>query len=78
MINRLPERIQLKSPDQIATMRAAGLVVARALAAMRAAVAPGVSTADLDAIARGTCCARPGRPRPSWATTATRPSSARR
>jgi methionyl aminopeptidase len=48
----LPERIQVKSADQIATMREAGLVVARALAAMRAAVAPGVSTADLDAIAR--------------------------
>ncbi len=48
----LPERIQLKTPEQIQTMRAAGLVVARALAQMRAAVAPGVSTADLDAIAR--------------------------
>ena len=33
-------------------MREAGLVVARALAAMRDAVAPGVSTLDLDAIAR--------------------------
>ena len=48
----MPERIQLKTTDQIATMREAGLVVARALDAMRAAVAPGVSTADLDAIAR--------------------------
>ncbi len=48
----LPERIQLKTPDQIALMRAAGLVVARALREMRAAVAPGVSTADLDAVAR--------------------------
>ncbi|WP_375480599.1 type I methionyl aminopeptidase [uncultured Jatrophihabitans sp.] len=46
------ERIELKSPEQIATMRAAGLVVAAALAAMRDAVAPGVSTGDLDAIAR--------------------------
>jgi methionyl aminopeptidase len=48
----LPERIQLKTPAQIASMREAGLVVARALAAMRSAVAPEVSTADLDAIAR--------------------------
>ena len=32
-------------------MRAAGLVVHAALEKMRAAVAPGVSTADLDAIA---------------------------
>jgi methionyl aminopeptidase len=49
---RMPERIQLKTPDQIAIMRQAGLVVARALAEMRDAVAPGVSTADLDAVAR--------------------------
>ena len=43
--------IQLKTPEQIELMRAAGLVVAAALDAMRDAVAPGVSTADLDAIA---------------------------
>ncbi|MDT4891932.1 MAG: methionyl aminopeptidase [Pseudonocardiales bacterium] len=49
----LPERIQVKTPEQIALMRQAGLVVAHALAGMRAAVAPGVSTADLDAVARG-------------------------
>lgn len=48
----IPERIQLKTPEQIATMRAAGLVVARALREMTAAAAPGVSTADLDGIAR--------------------------
>jgi methionyl aminopeptidase len=52
VVQRAPERIQLKTPDQIAVMREAGLVVARGLAAMRAAVAPGVSTADLDSIAR--------------------------
>jgi methionyl aminopeptidase len=43
--------IQLKTPDQIEKMRGAGLVVAAALQAMREVVAPGVSTADLDAIA---------------------------
>jgi methionyl aminopeptidase len=43
--------IQLKTPEQIDKMRAAGLVVAAALARTREAVAPGVSTADLDAIA---------------------------
>ncbi|MGI5211994.1 type I methionyl aminopeptidase [Plantactinospora sp. CA-290183] len=43
--------IQLKTPEQIDKMRAAGLVVAAALARMRTAVAPGVTTADLDAIA---------------------------
>jgi methionyl aminopeptidase len=51
-VRRVPERIELKTAEQIGCMRAAGLVVARALAEMRAAVAPGVSTADLDAIAR--------------------------
>jgi len=48
----VPERIELKTPEQIASMRAAGLVVARALGAMRAAAAPGVSTGDLDDLAR--------------------------
>ena len=48
-----PERIQLKTREQIGLMREAGLVVARALGEMHAAVAPGVTTADLDEIARG-------------------------
>jgi methionyl aminopeptidase len=43
--------IEYKTPEQLAQMRPAGLVVAAALETMRAAVAPGVSTADLDAIA---------------------------
>ena len=49
---RRRESIELKSLDQIKLMREAGLVVADGLAAMRDAVAPGVSTADLDAVAR--------------------------
>jgi methionyl aminopeptidase len=44
--------IQLKSPSELATMRLAGLVVARTLDKLRAAVAPGVTTADLDEVAR--------------------------
>ena len=47
-----PERIELKTPEQILLMREAGLVVARALRQMVEAVQPGVSTADLDGIAR--------------------------
>ncbi len=46
--------IQIKTPEQLVQMRAAGLVVSAALERMRAAVAPGVSTADLDAIAEET------------------------
>ena len=44
--------IQLKSESEIATMREAGLVVARTLDLLKAAVAPGVTTADLDEVAR--------------------------
>ena len=43
--------IQLKTPAQIDRMRQAGLLVAATLERLRAAVAPGVSTAELDAIA---------------------------
>jgi methionyl aminopeptidase len=43
--------IQVKTPGQLAAMREAGLVVSRALDTVAEAVEPGVSTADLDAIA---------------------------
>jgi methionyl aminopeptidase len=42
--------IQIKSEAEIALMRVAGLLVGRTLERLREAVAPGVSTADLDAI----------------------------
>lgn len=44
-------RIQIKNSEQLHRMRAAGLIVADALEAVRAAVAPGVSTAELNDIA---------------------------
>jgi methionyl aminopeptidase len=43
--------IQIKTPGQIATMRAAGLVVSHTLDVLTDAVEPGITTADLDAIA---------------------------
>ena len=43
--------IQVKSGSQLAVMREAGLVVAHALRMLAAAVEPGISTADLDALA---------------------------
>ena len=43
--------IQIKSDSEIELMRAAGLVVARVLDVLQDAVAPGISTSDLDAIA---------------------------
>jgi methionyl aminopeptidase len=43
--------IQIKTPGQIATMREAGLVVSHTLDVLTDAVEPGITTADLDAIA---------------------------
>ena len=45
------ERVQIKTPEQVRAMRRAGLVVADALGAVRAALRPGLTTADLDTIA---------------------------
>ena len=45
------EPIEVKTPGQLAVMREAGLVTAAALRAAAAAVEPGISTAELDAIA---------------------------
>ena len=43
--------IQVKSPEQIERMYAAGQVVARTLTMLKEAVRPGISTAELDSIA---------------------------
>jgi methionyl aminopeptidase len=43
--------IQIKSRDQLAVMREAGLVVGRTLQRLTEEVRPGITTADLDAIA---------------------------
>ncbi len=43
--------IEIKTPEQITAMREAGLVVARTLGVLAAAARPGVTTADLDALA---------------------------
>jgi methionyl aminopeptidase len=51
-MRRKRNHFELKSSAQFASMRAAGLVVASALAAMRSACQPGTSTLDLDTIAR--------------------------
>jgi len=46
--------IEYKTPEQLTRMRDAGLVVAATLARLADAVAPGVSTGDLDALAEET------------------------
>ena len=45
-------RIQTKTPDEIRTMRRAGLVVAEGLAQMARAAVPGATTADIDRAGR--------------------------
>jgi methionyl aminopeptidase len=49
--------IELKTPQQIALMREAGRIVARALQAVKDAAAPGVTTRELDALAAETIAA---------------------
>jgi methionyl aminopeptidase len=44
--------IHLKGPEELVIMREAGRIVARAHAAMREAIKPGVTTGELDRIAR--------------------------
>ncbi len=44
--------IHIKTPGELVIMREAGRIVARALAAMREAIRPGITTAELDRIAR--------------------------
>ncbi|SEP42467.1 type I methionyl aminopeptidase [Amycolatopsis saalfeldensis] len=46
--------IEVKTPGELQAMRAAGLVVAKTLAAVRALAGPGVSTAELDELAEQT------------------------
>ena len=48
---RRPRGVTLKTPEQVERMRAAGLVVGRTLERLRDAVAPGVTTGELDRIA---------------------------
>ncbi|NYD40714.1 type I methionyl aminopeptidase [Nocardioides panaciterrulae] len=43
--------VEIKTPEQIEGMRAAGLVVGRTLELLRASVRPGITTGELDAIA---------------------------
>jgi methionyl aminopeptidase len=54
--------VEIKTPEQIAKMREAGLVVGQTLQLLREAVEPGITTRDLDAISAehiAACGARP-------------------
>jgi methionyl aminopeptidase len=60
--SRRPRGVTLKKPEQIATMRRAGLVVGRTLERVAAAVGPGVTTGELDALAEDSIRAQGGVP----------------
>jgi methionyl aminopeptidase len=51
LVRRRPRGVTVKTPEQVQLMREAGLVVARTLERLQAEVAPGVTTAHLDAVA---------------------------
>ncbi|MGH3355471.1 MAG: type I methionyl aminopeptidase [Nocardioidaceae bacterium] len=54
--------VEIKTPEQIARMREAGLVVAETLELLCKAIEPGVTTADLDAISAEHIADRGARP----------------
>jgi len=58
----LDRGIELKKPEQIAHMRRAGLVVGETLELLRGSVRPGISTAELDAIAEDSIRSSGGTP----------------
>lgn len=51
MFRRRRPAIQVKTPEQVELMRAAGLLVGRTLEVLREAVKPGITTMDLDTLA---------------------------
>lgn len=54
--------VEVKSAKELEVMRRAGRIVAETLAALRARVAPGVSTAELDALAEAEILKRKAKP----------------
>lgn len=56
------EAVELKSRDEIAVMREAGSILAEVLRAVSEAAAPGVSTAELDALAQSEILKRRAKP----------------
>jgi methionyl aminopeptidase len=56
------DKIEYKTRDQVVAMRRAGLVVADAHAAVRAAIRPGVTTAELDVVSARAIAAGGGTP----------------
>ena len=47
--------MSITGPDDLAGMRAAGAIVRRMLEAMKRAVRPGITTAELDAVGARSC-----------------------
>ncbi|WP_312718579.1 type I methionyl aminopeptidase [Mobilicoccus sp.] len=56
------ERLPARSPDEVEAMRVAGTVVAETLAAVKAALRPGATTGEIDALAEAYIRSRGARP----------------
>jgi len=69
--------IELKSPAEIAVIREACLVVVEVLDLLEEAVQVGISTFDLDALARERCLALGAQPASSGCTGSRRASASR-
>src|SRR5262249_6702460 len=62
----LDRGLEIKTPDQIALMRRAGLLVGETLELLRAAARPGVTTGDLDRLPQGNIPSPRGVPSVPW------------
>ena len=69
--------VEIKTPDQIEQMRAAGLVVGRTLELLRDAVKAGITTGELDALAEDHILSSGATPSAGSCSTATRAPSPR-
>jgi methionyl aminopeptidase len=62
VLDRVPDRVRPKTPDQVQRMRRAGRVVGETLALLRAAAVPGTTPRMLDALAAEAIAARGATP----------------
>ena len=60
--------MSITGPEDLVGMRAAGAIVRRMLEAMKQAVRPGITTAELDAVGAGVMRQHGAQSAPRWST----------
>ena len=60
--------MSITGPEDLAGMRAAGAIVRRMLEAMKRAVRPGITTAELDAVGAAVMREHGAQSAPNWST----------